>query len=353
MPKKILVGVLDWGLGHATRCVPLIDYLLQLECQIFIAASGPQKKILQEAFPALQFLEPPPYAIAYPGNGKSMQTAIIRQLPRLYKVISAEERWLELELRKHGFDLIISDNRYGFRHGSVHSVFITHQLSPRSGFGKLADFFVRKVHYHFIRVFDECWVPDIEAGGGLAGELSHPHNLPPNTTFIGPMSRLEGPDAAGDHNGAILLLISGPEPARTQFEVMLRSQLKDYKGHYIMVRGLPGSPDQGNPGELNHVDAAALARLMAESSLIICRSGYTTIMDLLKMGKKAFLVPTPGQTEQEYLAEYLENKGIFPFAKQSRFSLTDAMAKARSYPYQVPELDFEAYKKDVENLINR
>lgn len=351
MPKKILVGILDWGLGHATRSVPLIHYLLQFQCQIFIAASGPPRKILQEAFPDLPFLDPPPYAIRYPQSGRNMQMAILWQLPRLLAVVKEEERWLDEEHRQYGFDLIISDNRYGFHHPQVHSVFITHQLSPRSGWGSQADLWLRKIHYRFIRGFNQCWVPDVEAGGGLAGELSHPPVLPPNTQFIGPISRLEG--QSSDHNAGILVLISGPEPARSQFELIMRRQLKDHKGAFVLLRGLPGSGDQGIPGELNHVDAAELAKLMAASSLVISRSGYTTIMDLLKMGKKAFLVPTPGQTEQEYLAGYLDQKGVFPFMEQSRFNLAAAIATAESYPYQKPDIDFEAYKKEVENLINR
>lgn len=369
MSKKILVGILDWGLGHATRSIPLISHLLQFQCQIFIAASGQQRKILHEAFPSVKFLDPPPYAIHYPENGRNMQVAILKQIARLYKVVRAEEHWLTLQHRKYGFDLILSDNRYGFHHRGVHSVFITHQLSPRSGWGNFADFWLRKVHYRFIRRFNQCWVPDQEAGGGLAGDLSHPSVLPSNTRFIGPISRLEAPPRENGHSGPtlaidrqtgfddpqanLLFLISGPEPARTEFEIMLRNQLKGYKGRYVVVRGLPGSADQGYPHEMNHVEAVLLARLMANSTLVICRSGYTTIMDLLKMGKKAFLVPTPGQTEQEYLAGYLDSKGIFPFTEQSRFTLAAAITKSETYHYQVPDLDFGTYKKEVENLINR
>jgi len=349
MPKKILVGVLDWGLGHATRSVPLINYLSQFQCQIFIAASGPQKKVLLEIFPDLEFLNPPPYSIRYSKNGKYLPLEIFLQLPRLYKVIRDEKGWVGAQHGKHQFDLIISDNRYGFYHKSVPSVFISHQLSPKSGWGNLADRMLRKIHYHFIKRFNRCWVPDAETGGGLAGELSHPATLPPNTRFIGPLSRLE--KQTGIQKKQLLILISGPEPARTHFEEMLRGQLKGYQGSHVLVRGLPTSAEHQSPNEFNHVDAPTLARLMTESSLVICRSGYTTIMDLLKMGRKAFLIPTPGQTEQEYLAGYLDSQGIFPFAKQSSFNLTAAIAKAERYPYKTPDLDFESYKKEIEILI--
>jgi hypothetical protein len=350
MPKKILLGILDWGLGHATRSVPLINYLLQLQCQIFIAASGPQKKVLQEIFPDIEFLDSPSYSIKYPKNGINMPLFIIRQLPRLYKVIQAEQAWVSMEHQKHQFDFIISDNRYGFFHKDVHSIFMTHQLSPRSGWGPLPDRLLRMIHYRFIGSFNRCWVPDVEARLGLAGELSHPAVLPPNTRYIGPLSRLQKESGIPDRK--LLILISGPEPARTHFEKLLRVQLKDQGDNYVLVRGLPTSAEQGEPRELNHVDAPTLARLMAASSLVICRSGYTTIMDLLKMGKKAFLVPTPGQTEQEYLAKHMDHEGIFPFDHQSHFNLATAIAKAEAYQYHVPEVDFDAFKKEVENLIN-
>ncbi len=350
MPKKILVGILDWGLGHATRMVPLINHLLQLQCQIFIAATGPQKKILREIFPELEFYDPPPYSIKYPKKGRNMPLVIFGQLPRLYKVIRRGKAWVAMQHEKHQFDLIISDNRYGFHHKKVCSIFISHQLSPKSGWGPVTDLLLRKIHFQFINPFNRCWVPDVEAGGGLAGELSHPPVLPPNTRFIGPLSRLEKQTNLIRYQ--LLILISGPEPSRSDFEQMLRVQLKDYKGSYVLIRGLPGSTQQAGPGELNHVDAPTLSRLMSESSLVICRSGYTTVMDLLKMGKKAFLVPTPGQTEQEYLAKHLDQEGIFPFDQQHCFNLPAAIDKATWYKYHVPVIDFDAYKKDIENVIN-
>lgn len=348
---KILVGILDWGLGHATRSIPLIHHMLQFQCQIFIAASGPQRKILQETFPVVRFLEPPPYGIRYPAPGRNMQMAIIRQLPRLYKVIRREQHWVEQEQRKNGFDLIISDNRYGFYHKDVKSIFITHQLSPRTGWGPIFDAALRAMHYRFIGHFSECWIPDMEAGGGLAGALSHPPTIPPHARYIGMISRLER--VPGNNLYNILVLISGPEPARSAFETVMREQLQDYQGTWMLVRGLPESTDTDQPNVRNHVGATELEKLMSASSLIICRSGYTTIMDLLKLRKKAVLVPTTGQTEQEYLAAYLEEKGVFPFIEQDRINLRAVFEKAGTFSYQTTETDFDAYKEAVNKLINR
>jgi Glycosyltransferase family 28 C-terminal domain len=348
MPKKILVGILDWGLGHATRSIPLISYLLQTQCQIFIAASGPQKKILLEAFPEARFLDPPPYNIQYPPGGKML--------------IDEEHRWVQKIVSVYGIELIISDNRYGFHAPGIPSAFITHQLSPRSGWGPAADLVARKAHYGFIKPFDECWVPDLAANGGLAGALSHPPSLPAHVTYIGPLSRFSlggptlGESTLGESTlgeGGILAVISGPEPARTEFELLARQQLKNMDMPNLLVRGLPDEQESPAQNELNHAGAAEMEKLMTETGIVICRSGYTSVMDLVRLRKKAVLVPTPGQTEQEYLAEHLQEKKLFPYLPQDRFDMKHAVAVANTFEYRFPEVDFDAYKKTLERFIRK
>lgn len=351
MPKKIIIGILDWGLGHATRCIPLIEYMLQTECQIFIAATGPQREILREAFPSLTFLDPPPYSIQYPPKGKNLVFSIIRQLPRLRKIIKSEHDWLQKNVAEYGIQLIISDNRYGFHARGVHSVLITHQLSPKSGMGRLIDHMARKIQYGYINQFDECWVPDLPIQGGLAGELSHPAIVPKRTSYIGPLSRFNAVKATGMPK--LLVLISGPEPARSEFEEIMRAQLKNYHEPYLLVRGLPGSNSTAGPNELNHAGTETMGRLLGEASLVICRSGYTTVMDLVKLGKKAVLVPTPGQTEQEYLAHHLEKQGMFPFMLQSAFVLDRAIEMSKTFGPEIPEVDFEAFHHILDRVINQ
>ncbi|HLO82010.1 MAG TPA: glycosyltransferase [Chitinophagaceae bacterium] len=351
MPKKIIVGILDWGLGHATRCIPLIDYMLQTECQIFIAASGPQRKILQEAFPSLSFLDPPPYQIQYPPRGKNLVFSIIKQLPRLRKIIKSEHDWLQKAITEYGIDLIISDNRYGFQARGVHSVMITHQLAPKSGMGTLIDRIARIFQYHYINQFDECWVPDLREQGGLAGELSHPNSVPERTIYIGPLSRFSKAKAEGSPK--LLVLISGPEPARSEFEELMRAQLQNYHRPYLLVRGLPGSPSIPGPKELNHASTETLGRLLEEASLVICRSGYTTVMDLVRLGKKAVLVPTPGQTEQEYLAQHLQKRNMFPFMLQSAFVLEKAIEMSETFSAAMPTVDFDAFHAALDRVIKQ
>jgi UDP:flavonoid glycosyltransferase YjiC (YdhE family) len=353
MPKKILVGILDWGLGHATRCVPLIRYLLQTQCQIFIAATGAQKKILQDAFPEAYFLDPPPYRIQYPPGGNNLIFSIVKQLPRLQKLIEEEQKWVSTAVLEHKIDLVISDNRYGFHAPGIPSAFITHQLSPRSGWGLLADLTARAVHYRYIKAFDECWVPDLANNGGLAGGLSHPSALPSTVSYIGPLSRFTlGESTLGECVG-ILAVMSGPEPARTEFESLIRPQLKSCGIPYRLVRGLPGNEESLEPFEMNYAGTAALGQLMAKADLVICRSGYTSVMDLVRLRKKAVLVPTPGQTEQEYLAEHLQTKKLFPYLPQDRFDLKNAVSLANSFEYGFPEMDYDAYKKTLDRFISK
>jgi hypothetical protein len=357
MPKKILVGILDWGLGHATRSVPLISYLLQTKCQIFIATSGPQKKIMQEVFPKAVFLHPPPYNIQYPLGGKQLTLSILRQLPRLKKLIDEEYQWVQKVVSEKNINLIISDNRYGFHAPGIPSAFITHQLSPRSGLGPVADLVVRKLHYGYIRSFDECWVPDLESDGGLAGTLSHPPSLPDNVTYIGPLSRfLLGEDTLQESTlgeYGILAVMSGPEPARTEFENLIRPQLKNYGLPYFLIRGLPGNEEHHEPNEMNHASAADLETIMTQAGVVICRSGYTSVMDLVRLRKKAVLVPTPGQTEQEYLAEHLQENKLFPYLAQNRLDIKKAVSIADTFEYRFPAVDFDAYKKTLDRFINK
>jgi UDP-N-acetylglucosamine transferase subunit ALG13 len=217
--------------------------------------------------------------------------------------------------------------------------------------GSFIDTLVRKVHYQHLNKFDKCWVPDQEKAGGLAGTLSHPVQLPTRVQYIGPLSRLSRTRSIT--SSKLLVVLSGPEPARSQFEEIVQLQLQHYPGPYLLVRGLPGGDLNNNPDELNYADTETMNRLFSEASLVICRSGYTTIMDLVKLGKKAVLVPTPGQTEQEYLAHHLHEKNLFPYMYQSEFDLAKAVERSGTYNYQTLNIDFEAYKPALQQLINK
>ncbi|HWK06264.1 MAG TPA: glycosyltransferase [Puia sp.] len=263
--------------------------------------------------------------------------------------IKRENDWLKRFLATGKPDAVISDNRYGLYAPGLYSVFITHQLRIQTPWGSWADTLLQRIHYRAIRRFSICWVPDLEGAGSLAGILSHPGKLPAiPTRFIGLLSRLERPAAveraaamAAPASCDLLVLLSGPEPQRTIFEKKVLDQLASYSGSVVLVRGLPGSGALSIlPGEIpagvrvyNHLPARTLNVIINEAGIVLSRAGYSTIMDLLKLGKKAILVPTPGQTEQEYLGRHLSGKGIALCREQSTFSLAEALSGARDFPF--------------------
>lgn len=343
---KILLAPLDWGLGHATRCIPIIKELLNQKCEVCVAASGAQRALLEEEFPSLSFVELPGYNIKYGNNRAFTLLKIVASIPKILIRIKQEKAWLRRFLVTQRPDVLISDNRYGLYAPGVCSVFITHQLRIRTPFGAFADTLLQWFHYRAIRRFSVCWIPDGEGPGSLAGTLSHPPQLPPiPTRYIGLLSRFERlpPAGAGEPPSCdLLVLLSGPEPQRTIFEKRVLDQLSAYSGSTILVRGLPGPgvsailPGEGGIGVrvYNHLPGKALNAVMAGAGIVLCRAGYSTIMDLLKLGKKAILVPTPGQTEQEYLGSYLSGKGIALCREQSTFSLSGALAQAQDFPFR-------------------
>lgn len=359
----VLIAPLDWGLGHATRCIPVIKELLNHKCELWIAASGAQLALLQREFPFLPFVELPGYGIKYGKNRAFTFLKIIAAIPKILTRIKEEHRWLEEFLIRERPDAVISDNRYGLYSAEVYTVFITHQLRIRSSFGRIGDALLQWLNYRLINKFSSCWIPDMKAGAGLAGNLSHPEKMPHTPIrYIGILSRFEeglpaggevmagmatdgttetGTTAAGGNRCDLLILLSGPEPQRTLFERVILEQLRAYPGRAILVRGLPGGgsaiPLWGKvaPGvEIHdHLPAVDLEQAMRGADLVLSRAGYSTVMDLARLGKRAVLVPTPGQTEQEYLGKYLADRRMALCVLQKDFSLSRALDAAAGFQF--------------------
>ena len=337
---RILVAPLDWGLGHATRCIPLVRELLAHGCEPFLAGEGAQEQLLKEEFPDLPFIPLAGYRIRYARTARGMVWKMLQQGPKLTKAIKAEQEWLKQMTKQHHFDAVISDNRYGLYHEKIPCVFITHQLNIKSSAGKWTERILNKRNYRYINRFTECWVPDIENGNNLAGELSHPAITPAiPVRYIGWLTRFENDTRSQEENkGHLLFILSGPEPQRSLLEETIITQVSNYNGHAVIVRGLPGNesliPSTNMIRVYNHLPADALQKEIERAEFIISRSGYSTVMDLVALNKKSILIPTPGQTEQEYLGKYLQQKGFAIAIKQDEFSLSKALEIARSYSYQ-------------------
>jgi uncharacterized protein (TIGR00661 family) len=351
---RVLIAPLDWGLGHATRCIPLIGELLTRGADVTIAATGPSALLLAREFPQLEIKPLQGYNIQY--GSRFLFLNILVQLPRIFSTIRAEHRWLQQLVQKESYDIIISDNRPGFWNKAACCIYITHQLCIRSGKGKWVDRLLQKLHHRYIRNFQKVWVPDVANDPNVAGILSHPEKAMVQAEYMGLISRFTQKEGVVPKYD-LLVLLSGPEPQRTILEKKVLQQIETLPQSIVVVRGLPGSaqvPDTAAHIQVyNHLPASKLEQIIQESRCVLCRSGYTTIMDLLKLKKKAVLIPTPGQTEQEYLARYLQEQGLFPYSEQKRLNIKEALQNASLFPYHHPfhYQAFEQYRELIDELL--
>lgn len=330
--KRILICPLNWGLGHATRCVPIIRLLLSKGAEVIIAADGRPLALLKQEFPQLQTIEFKGYNINYPSSG-SMTLKMLLAIPKILKGIKKEHFELDNIVTQHQIDIVISDNRYGCWTKKAKSIFITHQLMIKSPFAE------RALHHRVMRYitnFEECWVPDWEGEKSLTGDLTQKYKLPSNTTFIGPLSRFSNSvdsEAVNNFRYDVAAIISGPEPQRSIFERQILEQLNTNNLKSILIQGTPEISEERTSGLtkiVSHLSTNEMEKVILQSKIILSRSGYSTIMDLAQLNKKALFVPTPGQTEQEYLAEFLMKKNIACFQKQCDFNLKEGLLKANN-----------------------
>lgn len=349
---RVLVAPLDWGLGHATRCIPIIRELIKRDVVVFIAAGGQVFDLLNKEFPSCVFLRFPGYKIKYSRQKQIFFLKLLTQAPKVLLRIIMEKKWLKQIVSNYSIDAVISDNRFGMFNKNIRSVYITHQLFIKTG-NRFSEKIAQRIHYFFIKKFDQCWVPDF-ATNGLAGELSHPKTKPSNIIYIGPLSRIETKPAV-ETPLQLLVILSGPEPQRTIFEKIILVQLQSFRGNVVLVRGLPSiakKPDNFNNITVeNYADSTRLSELMAAAEMIVTRSGYTSVMDLAIMQKKAIVIPTPGQTEQEYLAGYLLSKKYFFSVQQKAFQFEVALNEAENFPFQHPHFERNGYKKTIEAFV--
>ena len=337
--KRILIAPLDWGIGHATRCIPIIRELLNLNYDVIIAADGRPMHLLNTEFPKLEIIRFSGYNIKYP-TYLPMSISMLLQVPKIMWNIKKENKLLNEIIRDYQIDGVISDNRFGLYTKKAPCVFITHQLAIQSPY--FAED-LQNFNYKYINRFDACWIID-DKEKNLAGNLSKPEIIPNNTIYIGPQSRFKYQKTEKKYD--FLAIVSGPEPQRTILEKGLTKALKDRKEKSLIVLGKPelnNTKEIGNLTIKSHLNAVDLNKKILSSDLIICRPGYSTIMDLKKLGSKAFFIPTPGQTEQEYLATIFQQKKICYFQKQNEFDFEKGIKESENYT------GFVKSKKEVAN----
>lgn len=327
MAKKILYGVLDWGLGHATRSVPIIKYLLTQGCEVRLASSGSAHELLSLEFPDLTICRLPAYQVRYSRHGLFMLT-IFWQVPRLLVTILREAKAARRLAREFPADLVISDCRYGFRLPGRRSAFITHQLQfqmPRAL--RFLQPCVNAANRAMINRFDEVWIPD--EPDGITGNLSNPEKMITKVRWVGILTRLPRLMPAAAPGFEVAAILSGPEPQRSLLETKLVAQLQRLRLRAVVVRGLPAAPAFRHAEGIdfyNYLSGEALAKVIQQARVVVARSGYSTVMDLMGTGCHAFFVPTPGQTEQELLADRLKELQIAGSMPQRKFDLEAALA---------------------------
>lgn len=317
--NRILVAPLNWGLGHPTRCIPLIRELIKEGFEPVLASDGEALRLLEKEFPRLERHPLPSYDITYSRNSFFFPWKLLLKTPHILKTIKAEKAATKDLVEKAGITGIISDNRWGVRSTKVPSVFITHQIRVLSG---ITTFFSSKIQQNYIRKFDECWVPDVAEEPSLSGKMGHTSFDFP-VRYLGILSRFERKEAKQLYELAVIL--SGPEPQRGILEQILLCELKDYNGRIIMIRGVVEAEQKVQKKDnfqiYNFMTSEALEEVINQSELIICRPGYTSLLDLVKLQKKLFVIPTPGQYEQEYLARRLTRNNLAGSCRQKEFCL--------------------------------
>ena len=336
MSKNILVAPLNWGLGHATRCVPIIRALIIEGYNPILASDGVALEMLRKEFPDLQTLELPSYQIEYAKNGKNFKWKMIKNSPKMILAILEEKKIIKSWISEFNIIGIISDNRLGVRSKRIPSVFITHQLNVLTG---STTWITSKLHQNIIKKFTECWVPDFKQKPNLTGKLGHIKNNNLNLKYIGPLSRLEYKPLKSKYD--LMVILSGPEPQRTILQKKLEIEVQKFNGNVIFIKGIIEKEQTiyqtKNVTFYNFMNSNEIETAFNESKIVLCRSGYTTIMDLAKLGKKAFFIPTPGQFEQEYLAVKLKRNGLYASATQDNFSIENLLEIDLYRGIQTPE----------------
>lgn len=321
--KRILVAPLNWGLGHVTRCIPIIEALLQRGIEPILASDGMALLLLKKEFPQLKSYSLPSYNIVYKSNKMLLNMAW--QIPRIIKAIALEKKAIAKIVASEKIDMIISDNRYGCSNNGCLNIFMTHQLNIKIPFGPLAAL-VAYFNHRMIATFDECWVPDFAEEPSLAGTLSRKRNLS-DVYYLGCLSRMKRRKVERKYDLAIVL--SGPEPQRSYLEEKIMEQARQCTQKILLVRGLTDRDEVEIIDEhlevRSYLTSQALNEAILASDVVLCRSGYSSLMDLVQLEKKAILIPTPGQTEQEYLAERFGMKKVCYCTAQEKIDLKRAL----------------------------
>ena len=313
--NKVIVAPLNWGWGHVARCVPIIREIELMGLVPVLACDSDALLFLKKEFPTLETITLSSYDIKY---ARHFKLGMICNIPNIVLAILKEHKEINAYLKTNKGKVLglISDNRLGVHSKNIKSVYITHQLNIKAG---ILSPLINFIHHYYVKKHDVCWVPD-ELNSKFTGELSLNSKI--KTRYIGLLSRFKKQELSIKYD--LLVVLSGVEGQRVVLERVLAKELKTYKGKALVVRGSFNKTLNNFPDHVEVVDymlSNELEEVMNSSKLVLCRSGYSTVMDLITLGKSAFFIPTPGQTEQEYLACFLSKKKQFTSCAQKDFKM--------------------------------
>ncbi|MBN2789610.1 MAG: hypothetical protein JXR69_05430 [Candidatus Delongbacteria bacterium] len=348
MRKKILYAVLNWGLGHSTRSLPIIRELIKNN-EVVILSTGRSLMLLKSEFPEIEVIDYPDYSIKYVNNANFLFLSLAFQLPKILLGLWKENSFTDRLVKEKNIDIIISDNRYGVYSKGIPSYLITHQLKFKlPAVLKWFEFLSEYFNKFYFSKFKKILIPDLEGEPNFSGELSHEFSLIDRSKleYIGLLSdTMNCESLSSDY----LVLISGPEPQRTNFEKIISEQIKHIEGKKTVILGKTeiNSYESNNDIEYySHLPRNKISGMIKGAGMIISRPGYSTVMEIAAMGKKALFIPTPGQTEQEYLARYYKKNKLFHYVTQKDLNLKTDIHEAQKYD-EIPKQKVN----DIGNII--
>ena len=355
--KRILFAIMGWGLGHATRCMPIIRSLMK-ENHVILASNGFSTILLQQEFPTLKCIDYPDYEVKYPKNKIMLLPLIALQLPSIIIKLIKEYLQTQKVINDEKIDIIISDSRYGVYSKGAPAYFIIHQLRFQlSGIFKFIEFLGEWFNFFMFRHYNAIIIPDVKMFPNLTGDLTHTGKISnhPKLHYLGVFCSVAKLNIEEDID--YLFSVSGPEIQRTLFEEIILDQISHIPGKKVVVLGKPADiqsyDDIENTEIYSHVNREKQNELLNRAKFVVCRSGYTTVMELVTLKKSALMIPTPGQTEQEYLARHYQSTGIFHIAMQDGLDILSELNKiknsVRPRMDHIPVNDTEAIRRLLSN----
>lgn len=350
----ILVAVLNWGLGHATRSAVIIRFLLESGHTPLLLSSGKAGHWLRENFPELDYQELPDPNIRYARSEVGFLPQLLRQWPDFYKHLKQEQLFTQKLIQENpNIRAIISDHRLGVYHARIPSVLLAHQLNLPS---KIPG--VNTIYRRFLKPFHRIWVPDFPNASGLSGNLSHPSPFPEKTAYIGPLPHIPSVHLNAKH---ILILLSGPEPMRTLLEnKLIHIWPKNHSMPVCLIRGTNSPPEVPLPLQWEIHDFAnsqTVTDCLQNARGLIARNGYSTLMDIFWSRIPALLIPTPGQPEQLYLSKLHQHHPLFTHFLQKNINqqhLTEWLIQITDYQSKTPKpQDFSLLKNELDHFLQK